>query len=658
MEETIPSLFRRTVERYPDGIAQYAKTGDGSFVPVTWAELSGEVSRFAAGLLAAGVKPGDRVGLVADNRREWLTADLALLSIGAADVPRGTDSPVRELRYILEFSGCETVIVENAGQLRKVLSLLDGLPRLGRIVVLDPEYRDHSNGDERRRDRPAPQGERDAGERNERGRPEPVEVYPYGRIVEDGRRMLGRDPSCVERPAVSVRSSDLATVIFTSGTTGTPKGVMLTHGNLVSQIDGVPARFEIRPDDIWLSVLPVWHSFERIMQYVALGTASAIAYSKPIGKIMLADFKALRPTWMASVPRIWESVMSGVYAAAKAGGPLKLAVFRACTALCWAHAYFTMMSRGLLPRYRGPADPRFARAAGAAMRTLLSPFRAAGDALVFRKIRETLGGRFVAGISGGGALPSNVDRFFAAAGVTILEGYGLTETSPVLAVRDHHGPVFATVGPPFPGTEIRIVDENRADLPPGRQGRILARGPQVMAGYLGREEETRAAIDSDGWFDTGDLGMLTVNGALKVTGRAKDTIVLVSGTNVEPAPIEQKLRESPFIEHAVLFGQDRRHLAALIVPRAAALDRFARETGLAYTDLKDLVRKPEVRSLIGAEIRSLVSARTGFRNCERIARFALLDAPFEHGAELSAKGDPVRHVIHEKYRKSVEELFR
>ena len=179
-----------------------------------------------------------------------------------------------------------------------------------------------------------------------------------------------------------------------------------------------------------------------------------------------------------------------------------------------------------------------------------------------------------------------------------------------------------------------------------------------MAGYLGREEETRAAIDSDGWFDTGDLGMLTVNGALKVTGRAKDTIVLVSGTNVEPAPIEQKLRESPFIEHAVLFGQDRRHLAALIVPRAAALDRFARETGLAYTDLKDLVRKPEVRSLIGAEIRSLVSARTGFRNCERIARFALLDAPFEHGAELSAKGDPVRHVIHEKYRKSVEELFR
>ena len=393
------------------------------------------------------------------------------------------------------------------------------------------------------------------------------------------------------------------------------------------------------------------------MQYVALGTASALAYSKPVGKIMLSDMASIRPTWMASVPRIWESIKAGIYSNIRNQSAVKKALFHFFVAVGSTHAYFSNMVHGRLPEFEKRSKMRDV-IFGIVPFIVLMPFRKAGDVLVFRKIREKLGGRFVAGISGGGALPETVDKFFAAAGILLLEGYGLTETAPVLAVRDQNHPVPGTVGPVFPGTEIRIVDETGTALPSGEKGLILARGPQVMLGYYKRPDDTRKVLDENGWFNTGDLGMLTRNNEIKITGRAKDTIVLLGGENIEPAPIEEKLRESEYIEHAVVVGQDQKFLAALIVVNTASIEMFAKDNNIPYMNSEQLIVLPEVTDLLDTEIKSLVSQKTGFRSFEQIFRFTVLKKQFEVGCELSQKQEIKRHAIYEEYKKEIDRLFR
>jgi long-chain acyl-CoA synthetase len=276
---------------------------------------------------------------------------------------------------------------------------------------------------------------------------------------------------------------------------------------------------------------------------------------------------------------------------------------------------------------------------------------------VFKTVKDKLGGRFIAGISGGGALPPAVDRFFGAIGVLILEGYGLTETAPLIGVRPQDRPVMGTVGPAIRGTELKIVDELGERLPYGSKGLIVVRGPQVMMGYYKRPELTAKILDESGWLDTGDLGVLTRRGELKITGRAKDTIVLRGGENVEPLPIEQKLTESEYIMQAVVLGQDQKYLAALIVPNQDAVTAWAEENNIPIVDYEGLLQQPEVVELIDYEVSELVSAKNGFKSFERIFHFALLRAPFEVGKELSAKQEVKRHAIVEIYHKEVKKLF-
>lgn len=632
MESTIPKLLQRIVRDNPNGPAQLAKDDDDQFQATSYETLYREVSYFAAGLKSLGVSRGHHVGLIADNRKEWLIADLAILCLGAADVPRGNDATREELRYILGFADVEFCLVENEAQLRKVGELLGDLPKLKRIGVLDPKFD------------------------SDKGPSLGANIISFGAIMDEGRRTLGKDPNEVDREIEQGEIDDVATVIFTSGTTGEPKGVMLSHGNFLHQVKGVPKLINVGPGDIWLCVLPVWHSFERIMQYVAIGSASALAYSKPIGKIMLEDFQKVRPTWMASVPRIWESVRAGVYRNVRNQGGITQALFTFFVGVGTVHSRFSYRLRGLLPEFHRRS--RFIDVTVSILPfLLLYPLRALGNVLVFKKIRARLGGRFVAGISGGGALPETVDSFFAAVGILLLEGYGLTETAPVLGVRDQNHPVPRTVGPVFPGTEIKIVDDDGNSLPPGRKGVVMARGPQVMLGYYKKPELTDAMIDSDGWLNTGDLGMLTHNNELKIVGRAKDTIVLLGGENVEPLPIEDAMKESIYIERAVLLGQDQKFLAALIVPDYEALEKFAADNSVPYDDRSSLVSSPEVQELINSEISELVSPKRGFKSFERVFRFAVLEEDFELGDELSAKQEIKRHRIEEKYQDVIKSLF-
>lgn len=631
MSKTIPQLLKKQSQQVPGATAQYSKNAEGTFLPTSYATLYEEVLTLAAGLLESGVDRGSNVGLVSENRKEWLLTDLAVLSIGAVDVPRGNDTTPEELAYILSFAECRTVFVENTDQLQKVLSIRDRLPELKTLVVFDPPT-----------EKPAGAGR--------------LQILTFLDLMTRGASALDGRREAIDSSIESGGPDDIATIIFTSGTTGRPKGVMLSHRNFLHQVENVPKLIHVGEGDIWLCVLPVWHSFERIMQYVSLGAASGLAYSKPIGKIMLGDFATIRPTWMASVPRIWESIQAGIYRNIKTSSAIKRGLFHFFVSVGGAHAFLRDVIRGCIPIFR----PRFRlpEILGAVIPfLLLSPLKALGNLLVFKKIKARLGGRFVAGISGGGALPESVDGFFQAAGILLLEGYGLTESAPVLGVRDQDHPVRGTVGPVFPGTEIRIQSDDGRTLPPGHKGLVMARGPQVMKGYYRDPELTAGVLSDDGWLNTGDLGMLTIHNELKIVGRAKDTIVLRGGENVEPAPIEKRLELSTLVSHAVVVGQDQRYLAALIVPDFEALEAQAETDRLSYETREDLVDIPEVRKLYGDLISSEISARNGFRNFERVFKFDLLPQTFELGTELSAKQEIKRHKIYEIYEDRIKRLF-
>lgn len=634
LERTIPLLIKARAETMPQIVIQLSKDESGTFVPKTYEAFFKEVQITAAGLLELGEKRGSHIGLISDNRQEWLVTDIAVLSIGAADVPRGCDSTDKEIAYILGFSECSLSFAENPKQVEKILSLKQEMPLLKTIVVYD-------RFDEDLKNKAASKG---------------VRLLHFSELQELGRKRFEQKPDEILKEIEQGQRDDLATIIFTSGTTGEPKGVMLTHGNFLHQLPSLPLIADLRPGDVWLSVLPVWHSFERIMQYVAPCYYNGIAYSKPVGSIMLADFKAVRPQWMASVPRIWESVRDGIYRNIRQQGGLKKTLFNFFVSVGTAHAYMRNLTLGLLPNFHGRI--RFIDSIlGFIPWMLLTPLKALGNLLVFNKLKALLGGRFKAGISGGGALPSQVDKFFSAVGITLLEGYGLTETAPVIACRRMSNPRPGCVGQIILDTEVKVVDDQGKSLPPGHQGLIMVRGGQVMKGYYKKPDLTAKVLAPDGWFNTGDLGMLTYDNEIKITGRAKDTIVLRGGENVEPAPIEAKIKESEWVSQCMVVGQDQKYLAALIVPKQDAIMAFAQENNIPIIDYESLLQQPEVNELIANDVADLVGPHTGFKPFERVFKFKLLSKPFEVGRELSHKQEIMRHRVVELYQKEIAELF-
>ena len=632
MADTVVKIFGKTALEHPDAVAQLAKDSEGTFQPTTYKQLYEDVRTCASGLLSLGVKRGDHVGLISENGRPWMICNLAIMGIGAADVPRGCDTMAQELVYILGFSDCSNTVVQDKEQLDKVLSVRDKLPTLKRVIVTDSGYAKPPES------------------------PKGIEILTFQDVMDTGLEFLKDNPDTFEAELEKGQASDLATIIFTSGTTGEPKGVMLSQQNFTHQISCIPGVISVGEGDIWLCVLPVWHSLERIVQYVALASANTLAYSKPIGKILLADFQAVRPTWMTAVPRLWDLIMKSAYRKANAAGGVAKALFYFFVAVGKSHSHLSSMFRGLLPQFR-----KRIRAVDIAVSILplivLTPFRLLGNALVFSKIKKLLGGRFVAGVSGGGALPLDVDRFFSAAGILVLEGYGLTETAPCTNIRLQRAPVISTVGPMLRETEARIVGENGEILPPGEKGVVHIKGKQVMLGYYKRQDKTDEVLSEDGWFNTGDLGMLTVNNELKLVGRVKDTIVLLGGENIEPAPIEQKLKESFYIEQAVALGQDQKYIAALIVPRREDTEQYAQKNSISYVDWEGLVETSEINELLANEISTLVSAQNGFKNIERVYRFKLMPDSFEVGKQLSHKQEVMRHVINQMYHREIEKLF-
>ncbi len=650
IEATVPLIFRSRAKAHPDVMAQSWKDGSGKYATRTYGELYGDVLDFATALKELGVKREDHVGIISDNRREWLIADLAIQSLGAADVPRGCDSMEKEIAFILSVTDCRLALAENKSQLAKLASAREALPLLSTVIMLNEPT------------------DEDRALASSRG----IELLSFQATLASGKSRRAGDPAGIEAEMDKGKGTDLATIIFTSGTTGEPKGVMLTESNYTWQLERTPDKLYGEPGDVWLSVLPVWHSFERLMGYIAIERASGIAYSKPVASVMFPDIAAMKPHIIPGVPRLWEALASGIMRQVKKDGGAKKALFNFFVAVGKRHCWARDMTFGRVARFKRRSRI-LDSIVGFLPWLLILPLNALGSALVFSKIHAKLGGRVRICISGGGALQKEVDAFYRAIGLNMIEGYGITETAPLLSLRDQWRPRPGCVGDVFTDTECRVVDaealakaiEDAAGGPwripealgPGKNGVLVVRGGQVMKGYFKRPDLTTRAIDADGWFNTGDLGMLSWDGEIKITGRAKDTIVLLGGENIEPSPIERAIKGSEFVESVVVLGQDKKYLAALIVPAKDAVLARAQEDDLPADDYAALLENPEIIQLFRDEIDARINHREGFRPFEFIFRFALLKDSFQVGRELSGKQEMMRHRINELYKDEITALF-
>lgn len=629
----LASLFREAGERWGDKPAFATRHSDGSFHAVTYRTWRDRALDLAEALIALGVGARDHVAILSDNRFEWILADAAILFCGAADVPRAADITPAEISYILGHADVGVVFVENAAVLAKVEPLLPRLPGIRHLIVMDPSWC------------PSAKDER---------------ILRLADLEERGAVRREGGSRLAEERIGGIRPDDLFTIIYTSGTTGTPKGVQLTHSAMASQVRNLP--FDLTPSDRSLSILPVWHSFERVFEVISIAAGLETCYTtlRHLGE----DLKTVRPTIMASAPRLWEGLYQRMMSGVQKAPPLRRGLFRAARstadAVRRARSFFTGQELDLTGR-SNIATALLALRHALIWGLLILPFLLL-DRIVLSKLRAAVGGRLRGTISGGGALPPHVDAFFNDIGIPVLEGYGLTESCPVLAVRTWERLVIGTVGPAFPETEIRIVDPSvgqilypdpaRRDLGRGLRGEIHARGPQIMKGYY-KDPEATARVLRDGWLATGDLGVMTFNDCLKIVGRCKETIVLLGGENVEPLPIESKLLESPLIDQCMVVGQDQKHLGVLVVPSTGGLAA----AGISADGIVDLASRPEVRELIQSEIRRLICGEAGFKPFERLAALEVIGKPFEVGDELTMTFKLRRHVITEKYRREIKMMF-
>lgn len=600
------------------------------WIPVSFRELYSQGLALATGLIDLGVEARDHVGIFGDNRFEWILSDYAIQFCGAVSVPRGRDVTDEELIYIINHANIRVAFVETEALQAKIQNLRSQLKGLQEVILHDP-------------DGTVLEGNRSF-----------ADVKALGGALRD------RGDRTAEERINDIKSDDLFTLIYTSGTTGKPKGVMLTHANMVSQMQVIPIKLSCT--DRVLSILPIWHIFERVFEVYTLYSGSCTYYTSV--RTLGEDLRNVEPTFMGSAPRLWEGLHKRIMDGIKAAHPVRRALFHIAYFLGsqYQESLFYLRNNHL----KMEPEPFWQRVplwiANALRFILVIPWYGFFNATVLENIRLVTGGSLKATVSGGGALPLEIDRFFNYIGIPVLEGYGLTETSPVVAVRTEMDLVIGTIGPTVQDTEIRIVDLNtnevlypNPNLPHqgrGMRGEICIRGPQVMKGYYREPEMTDKAI-RDGWFHTGDIGMMTFNNCMKILGRSKSTIVLSNGENLEPEPIELRLGQSPYIDHCMVVGQDQRHIGVLIVPN---LESF-REAGIQADSIDELMKDPTAHKIMGEDIRTQISSSTGFRGFELIREYRFVPDAFKVGDELTDLHKMKRHVVASKYEELIHELY-
>ena len=590
---TLVELYRSAFGEHPRPDAFRHKVS-GQWRDVSSADARRAIELVAAALVARGIEPGDRVAILSENRLEWALADFGILTAGAATVPIYPTLTATHARHILTDSEAKLALVSTAPQLEKVRSLAAGLPALRGLVVMDAA---------------AAQG---------------PGIVSWDALLAEGAVALAGDSSRATRLGDAVKPDTMATLIYTSGTTGQPKGVILTHGNLASNVRDALLDFEIGPADSALSVLPLSHIFERMAgHFTMVARAVSVAYAESVDTLA-ADMQDVHPTIVFAVPRLFERIYGRVVDTAVAGGAVKHAIFLRARdlALRWARlkvqkkpvSFWLKVQHGLY------------------------------DRLVYAKLRARTGGRIRFFVSGGAPLNPEIAEFFLGAGLMVLEGYGLTETSPVIAVNRPTRNKPGTVGPPITHVTVRIAGD----------GEILVQGPGVMQGYYHLPAETEAAL-AGGWFHTGDIGHLDADGHLVITDRKKDLLVTAGGKNVAPQPIENALKTSKYVTEAVLIGDQKPYVTALIVPRFEQLEAYARSKNISYVERKDLVRHPAIREFYERQIAALTPDLARY---EQIKRFTLLDREFSQDAgELTPTLKVRRKIVGQNYASDIAAMY-
>jgi long-chain acyl-CoA synthetase len=613
--QSLWQVWQKTAETFPDIIAvndPHAKTP----VQLTYRELVGQMAEFGAGLRSLGTNPGDKVALIADNSARWLIADQGILAIGAANATRSSQAERQELLYILSHSDSSVLVIENLATLKKLQPELNDLPTRAIILLSD----------------------------------ETVEgIYNFNQVLG-----LGEEKD-LGHPQITPKT--LATLIYTSGTGGNPKGVMLSHGNLLYELNAAPKVYAVEPGKKVMSILPTWHSYERTFEYFVLGQGCTQIYTNI--RSLKKDLKDYQPHYMVAVPRLWESLYEGIQKQFREQPASKQKLVNFFLNLSRKYIHAKRIASGLALENLNPS--LFAKIANGIQASFLSPLHKLGDKLVYQKVREATGGNLELIVSGGGSIAEYLEDFYEIVSINILGGYGLTETSPITHVRRPKRNIRGGDGQPLEGTETRIIDsETRKPLPVGKQGLVTIRGAQVMQGYYKNPEGTAKVIDSEGWFDTGDLGWVSRWQDLVITGRAKDTIVLSNGENIEPQPIEDACSRSAYIDQIVVVGQDQKCLAALIVPNLAKLasDRLIAED----VELKEIAfqlnQDPKIQSLFQTELNREIKNRPGYRADDRLNLFVFLPEAFsiENGL-LTQTFKIKRNVVATKYQDLIEKLF-
>ncbi|MEH2282333.1 MAG: AMP-binding protein [Nostoc sp.] len=626
--ESLPEIWPLAAQQFGDVVALRSPHSKPEVV-ITYTQLAEQMQLFAAGLQALGVKVGDRISLIADNSPRWFIADQGIMTAGAVDAVRSAQADKEELLFIIANSGSTAIVVEDLKTLKKLQDRLKDLP-IQVVILLTDE---------------APPTD------------ETLKVLNFTQLLEIG----------VNHHFVPVKQNRdaLATLIYTSGTTGKPKGVMLSYNNLMHQVTTFGTVLQPNVGDMVLSILPSWHSYERTVEYYLLSQGCTQVYTNL--RSVKGDLRQFKPNYMVGVPRLWESIYEGVQKQFREQPANKQRLVNFLLGISEKYIKARRVAQGLnLNNLHASAIERLA---ARIQTSALLPLHALGERLVYAKVREATGGQVKQMISGGGALPRHIDNFFEIIGVQILQGYGLTETSPVTHVRRPWRNLIGASGLPLPATEAKIVDpETKAPLPIEKRGLVLLRGPQIMQGYYQNPEATAKAIDAEGWFDSGDLGWLTPQDDLVLTGRAKDTIVLTNGENIEPQPIEDACLRSPYIDQIMLVGQDQRSLGALIVPNVEAIEKWAANQNLILDTPNDRVTSSDsqkidfeskiIQDLFRQELNREVQNRPGYRPDDRIGTFKLILEPFSIENGLMTQTLKVRrHIVTERYRDIIDGIF-
>ncbi|MBL1213018.1 MAG: long-chain fatty acid--CoA ligase [Ignavibacteriae bacterium] len=595
--KTIPDLFHFLTQEFSKGDKKTVLKHkvDGKYIDINYDQLYEETEHLALGLASLGVKHHDRIAIISENRPEWVYSDMAILGLGCVDVPLYPILTSDTIEFTLNDSESVGIIVSTQFQLNKVLKVREKCRKLKFIIVMN----DISGNDR-------------------------SDVFTLKQIQEKGKEYGKENPKIFKNSLSISNKDDLCTIIYTSGTTGQPKGVMLTHDNILSNVRDALDIYDIGPSDVFLSFLPLCHIFERMAgYYTALAAGSTIAYAESVEKVA-TNLGEIKPTLMTAVPRLFERMYSKIKRNVESQPEKKQKIFNWAIEVGKNYAVAKKSEEGV------PIS--------------LSVKQKLADKLVFGKLRERTGGRLRFFISGGAALARELGLFFEAAGILVIEGYGLTESSPVIAANRPNDYKFGSVGKAFPSVEIKIA----------KDGEILAYGPTIMQGYYNNKKETDAVL-KDGWLHTGDIGVFDAEGFLIITDRKKHLFKTSGGKYVAPTPIENLFLASKYIDQFVLIGDRRMFISALIVPDFEALKEYADAHRIAYTDPMELTNTKQIYDLLEKD---LAQFQKQLANYERVRKFTILEKPFSiESGEMTPSLKLKRKVIEERYKDLIDDMY-